>query len=116
LNRLRGTTEGKLHFDHRDKSTKRFDVGTFSTRLLSEVVEELELCDVRCSPCHHRRHGREVTHCPRGHAYTEDNTIIVTPKGGRYCRSCDREQKHKARQGLRRVGVKVALRWRVEGQ
>jgi hypothetical protein len=34
---------------------------------------------------------RKVTHCPKGHRYTEDNTIR---RGGkRFCRSCDQERK-----------------------
>lgn len=34
---------------------------------------------------------RRVTHCPKGHEYTEENT--ATRSGRRFCRACDRERK-----------------------
>lgn len=44
---------------------------------------------------------REVTHCPRGHAYDEANTY-VQPSGSRACRTClrefDRKRRGRARQ------------------
>jgi hypothetical protein len=37
------------------------------------------------------RHAKQkTTHCPKGHAYSEDNTY--RNKGGRWCRSCTRER------------------------
>lgn len=40
-----------------------------------------------------RRHtGPRVTHCPKGHEYTEDNTRIGT-NGYRNCRTCERARK-----------------------
>jgi hypothetical protein len=39
---------------------------------------------------------RGKTHCPRGHAYTPENTITGAPGQGRKCRACaqmwDRER------------------------
>jgi hypothetical protein len=31
------------------------------------------------------------THCPQGHAYDEENTLVY--QGRRYCRACDRDRK-----------------------
>lgn len=33
----------------------------------------------------------EKTHCPHGHAYTEDNLVPSARKRGRACRTCHRE-------------------------
>jgi len=44
---------------------------------------------------HRREHGRLVTHCPQGHEYTPENTVISN--GCRGCRECAR-QRHRARQ------------------
>lgn len=77
--------------------------------LVGPVPDGLELdhlCRNRacCNPAHmepvtHRENilrgvgfvPRQIatTHCPRGHAYDEENTRI-TPKGGRKCRACHR--------------------------
>jgi len=34
-----------------------------------------------------RIHNQNVTHCPKGHEYTEANTYLM-PRGGRVCRTC----------------------------
>jgi len=36
--------------------------------------------------------NKSKTHCPRGHAYTPENTIIREPDGWRQCRECTREK------------------------
>jgi hypothetical protein len=36
---------------------------------------------------------RAKTHCPRGHAYSPENTYIQPSTRGRCCRACDREKK-----------------------
>lgn len=38
-----------------------------------------------------RERGRSVTHCPRGHKYTPENTR-TTKQGWRYCVACKREK------------------------
>ena len=49
----------KLHFHHRDKTTKSFSVG-LGARLAWERQEaEIVKCDVLCAPCHAKRHAEE---------------------------------------------------------
>lgn len=43
------------------------------------------------TPRQQARHGREMTHCKRGHRYDEANTYLDA-KGLRHCRSCRRQQ------------------------
>ena len=46
-----------LHFDHRDPSTKSFNISSKSVsmeRLLAEIAK----CDVRCANCHLRKHHK----------------------------------------------------------
>lgn len=38
----------------------------------------------------HRRRALAVTHCPKGHAYTSENTYVCK-RGMRSCRECKRE-------------------------
>lgn len=42
-----------------------------------------------------RERMAKITHCPRGHEYTESNTIIAG--GARHCRACNRGQARAAR-------------------
>jgi hypothetical protein len=42
-----------------------------------------------------RRWAATVTHCPNGHAYTEENTRL--DPGGKICRQCDRLRKTPSR-------------------
>ena len=46
------------------------------------------------------------THCKRGHAYTPENTMLLT-KGRRFCRECHRQQ---TREGLRRLRERGSIR------
>lgn len=39
------------------------------------------------------RRAQLVTHCPRGHEYTPENTYFQRIAGGRVCRQCDRDRK-----------------------
>jgi hypothetical protein len=43
-----------------------------------------------------------ITHCPKGHEYTADNTYIPPSTGSRECRRCRAEQrrKYKRKKGL----------------
>ena len=36
-------------------------------------------------------HQRAKTHCPRGHEYTEENTLMYPSEGRRRCRTCRRD-------------------------
>jgi len=55
-----------------------------------------------------RRGGAAVTHCPRGHEYTAENTYISPSKGERRCRTCARE-KNRERSARARLAAKTAL-------
>lgn len=46
-----------------------------------------------------RHAGKRVTHCPRGHEYTPDNTR--TYKNMRHCKSCGREKEQERRERKR---------------
>ena len=50
-----------LEFDHRDPSTKKFNVADGARRGFSStsVKAEIEKCDVRCANCHRRKTHRE---------------------------------------------------------
>ncbi|TQE24855.1 hypothetical protein Sipo8835_32600 [Streptomyces ipomoeae] len=37
-------------------------------------------------------HNAAKTHCPRGHAYTRENTYVTPSNGKRQCRACARER------------------------
>ena len=53
-----GTKEGQLDLDHRSGETKLFSVGLID-RSWRALLAEIAKCDVRCRPCHQRRHGLE---------------------------------------------------------
>ena len=42
----------KLHFHHRDPSTKLFGIGNSLTRSTQRVQEEIDKCDLLCITCH----------------------------------------------------------------
>ena len=42
----------KLHFHHRDPSTKLFGIGNSLTRSTQRVQEEIDKCDLYCVSCH----------------------------------------------------------------
>ena len=46
-----------LDFHHRDATTKKFDVASYSSRHVLAVLAEIAKCDVICSNCH-----RVLTH------------------------------------------------------
>lgn len=54
-----GTREGRMDFDHRDKATKLFKVGANVGYGWDTLLREVAKCDVRCAPCHTRRHHIE---------------------------------------------------------
>lgn len=47
------------------------------------------------------------THCPYGHEYTVENTIILKYDRGRWCRLCQREDGRKRRQAKREKAALV---------
>lgn len=59
---------------------------------------DLSNLEVLCRSCHNRMHGlggdmRNVTHCPKGHEYSPENTQRYIDKRGyanRSCRTCNR--------------------------
>ena len=50
-----------------------------------------------------RRQGAAVTHCPRRHEYTPENTFWTPGSSGRKCRECDRANSRRFR--ANRLGV-----------
>jgi hypothetical protein len=46
-----------LEFDHRDRSTKSYDINEAIHKRLSltKVISEIKKCDIRCSNCHRRK-------------------------------------------------------------
>lgn len=44
-----------MDFDHRDPSTKRFNLSRSLNRALKDVLAEIEKCDVVCANCHRLR-------------------------------------------------------------
>jgi hypothetical protein len=47
-----------MDFDHRDPSTKEFNVGSMMRWSKKKIQEEIDKCDLVCSNCHRvRTHG-----------------------------------------------------------
>ena len=46
-----------LEFDHRDRKTKKFDIGIAVGHEYAweRILDEIKKCDVRCANCHRRR-------------------------------------------------------------
>src|SRR5262245_21438429 len=47
-----------------------------------------------CEKGHKKEHGSyqvKITHCPKGHEYTEENTYLSGKGKGRTCKTCNRE-------------------------
>jgi hypothetical protein len=55
---------------------------------------------------HKRRHADLITHCPRGHPYNEDNTLIYKD-GSRSCRECHRQREAARRERLKNAGFRL---------
>lgn len=113
-----------LQFDHRDRATKREDVGLLVIgKPWSVVSAEIEKCDVRCSNCHRRRTAsqlgwRRTDSTPRSEI---DAPLIVgavqsEQTGFRRCTGCgetrpleDFSYRDQAR-GLRRARCRLCMR------
>lgn len=52
-----GTADGLLHYDHRPGEEKLFNVADGKRYAWDVVLAEIAKCDVRCAPCHARRHA-----------------------------------------------------------
>lgn len=50
-----------------------------------------------CSACHARRDRPVPTHCPHGHEYTPENTILRSNGKHRVCRACTRARDRERR-------------------
>jgi hypothetical protein len=50
-----------LEFDHRDPSTKMYNIGTMLDRCFKseKILEEISKCDVVCANCHKRRTAKQ---------------------------------------------------------
>ena len=46
--------------------------------------------------------GANITHCPRGHEYTEENTHVNKRNGTRKCRKCHRDRERERREARRK--------------
>lgn len=48
-----------------------------------------------------------ITHCPQGHKYSEENTLVRTTKSGamRVCRTCSQEKQTARRERIREKGL-----------
>lgn len=58
-----------------------------------------------------RRRGMAITHCPRGHAYTPENTY--TTRDGRTCLACKRASARAFYERNRTATVERARQWRL---
>ena len=47
----------RLHFHHRDKSTKLFSIGNCWTLGRQRIQEEIDKCDLLCASCHTTHHN-----------------------------------------------------------
>ncbi len=48
-----------MDFDHRDRTTKKFEIGQYVSWSMKSIMTEVEKCDVVCSNCHRERtHGK----------------------------------------------------------
>jgi hypothetical protein len=54
------TKDGRLDFDHIDKSTKLFKVSSGLLRSWPAIKAEIRKCVVRCASCHQKHHKAEV--------------------------------------------------------
>jgi len=51
-----GTREGRLDFDHRPGTDKKFIPSARKRSPIRVLMEEIDKCDVRCASCHTKRH------------------------------------------------------------
>ena len=80
-----------LQFDHRDRSTKRGDIGLMLARKpWSRILDEIAKCDVRCANCHRLRTARQFRWHRLG-VPADSNSVDVAAAGsldGKRCSRC----------------------------
>lgn len=59
-----GTREGRLDFDHRPGEVKRLNLGR-PRASWQTIHAEIAKCDVRCAPCHTKRHHAGISAVPK---------------------------------------------------
>lgn len=57
------------------------------------------------------RYSGNKTHCPNGHEYTFDNTMIHNKNGGRQCRICNNERNKAARLDMKANNPEKYSNW-----
>lgn len=111
---IRGDGYGQYSFNQRPRSAHRVAY----EQLVGAVPKGYELdhlCRIRscCNPdhlepvtrrenCHRGLRGKLHTHCPKGHEFTPENTVINN-RGHRYCLSCSRATYKPVAQDKRRI-------------
>ena len=113
-----------LQFDHRDRATKRQDVGILViAKPWSVVCAEIEKCDVRCANCHRRRTALQLgwhgtTRTPSGPVFATQIMAAAQSAESRFrrCTGCgetrpleDFSYRDEAR-GLRRARCRLCMR------
>lgn len=114
---LRGGKYGTISIDNRAVMAHRASYAAFVAPVPAHLeVDHLCRNTICVNPEHlqpvtpgenRKRQGEAVTHCPKGHEYTESNTLLNPRKGlppTRRCRTCTNEKNRLAR--IRRMSKK----------
>lgn len=73
------------------------DGGGFTIECHHPSYDDAATIEWLCKVCHMAHHSDSVAHCVHGHEYTPENTYVA-PKGGRACRTCQRENQRRYRE------------------
>ncbi len=52
-----------MDFDHRDRTTKKFTIGSSIKIGIAHILAEIEKCDIICANCHRTKTRREKESC-----------------------------------------------------
>jgi hypothetical protein len=80
--------------EHVELNREAFRIGNMAStgRPIPSIQAEMGRCTPLCRLCHMIEDGRlRKTHCPQGHAYTNDN-LDSNGKGKTRCRACNRDR------------------------